>query len=133
VEHLERLAAETEAVPAVNQIELHPYFQNREVKAYGEAHEIATEAWSPIAKGKVLDDPVVTDIAERLGRRPSQVVLRWHIQRDNVVIPKSSNPDRIRENFGLFDFELTAADLERIDSLDRGENGRIGPHPNNFG
>ena len=129
VEHLERLAAETDTVPAVNQIELHPYFQNREVRSYDEEHGIATEAWSPIAQGEVLDDPVVTEIAAKLGRTPAQVVLRWHIQRDNIVFPKSVTPDRIRENFEIFDFEIEPADLEQIDGLDRGEAGRIGPNP----
>ena len=129
VEHLERLAAETDTVPAVNQIELHPYFQNREVRSYGEEHGIATEAWSPIAQGDVLDDPVVTAIAAKLGRTPAQVVLRWHVQRGNIVFPKSVTPERIRENFEIFDFEIEPADLEQIDGLDRGEAGRIGPNP----
>ena len=129
VEHLERLAAETDTVPAVNQIELHPYFQNREVRSYDEEHGIATEAWSPIAQGDVLDDPVVTEIAAKLGRTPAQVVLRWHVQRGNIVFPKSVTPDRIRENFEIFDFEIEPADLEQIDGLDRGEAGRIGPNP----
>jgi 2,5-diketo-D-gluconate reductase A len=129
VEHLERLAAETDTVPAVNQIELHPYFQNREVRSYGEEHGIATEAWSPIAQGDVLDDPVVTQIAAKLGRTPAQVVLRWHVQRGNIVFPKSVTPERIRENFEIFDFEIEPADLEQIDGLDRGEAGRIGPNP----
>ena len=129
VEHLERLAAETDTVPAVNQIELHPYFQNREVRSYDEEHGIATEAWSPIAQGEVLDDPVVTEIAAKLGRTPAQVVLRWHIQRGNIVFPKSVTPERIRENFEIFDFEIEPADLEQIDGLDRGEAGRIGPNP----
>ena len=129
VEHLERLAAETDTVPAVNQIELHPYFQNREVRSYDEEHGIATEAWSPIAQGDVLDDPVVTEIAAKLGRTPAQVVLRWHVQRDNIVFPKSVTPERIRENFEIFDFEIEPADLEQIDGLDRGEAGRIGPNP----
>ena len=92
VEHLERLAAETDTVPAVNQIELHPYFQNREVRAYDEEHGIATEAWSPLAQGEVLDDPAIGEIAERVGRTPAQVVLRWHIQRGNIVFPKSVDP-----------------------------------------
>ena len=129
VEHLERLAAETDTVPAVNQIELHPYFQNREVRSYGEEHGIATEAWSPIAQGDVLDDPVVTEIAAKLGRTPAQVVLRWHVQRGNIIFPKSVTPERIRENFEIFDFEIEPADLEQIDGLDRGEAGRIGPNP----
>jgi 2,5-diketo-D-gluconate reductase A len=132
VDHLERLAAETEIVPAVNQIELHPFFQNREVKAYGDEHGIATEAWSPIAQGEVLDDDTIGEIAERAGRTPAQVVLRWHIQRGNIVFPKSVTPERIRENFEIFDFELEDADLERIDELDRGEAGRTGPHPDRF-
>jgi 2,5-diketo-D-gluconate reductase A len=132
VEHLERLAAGSDTVPAVNQTELHPYLLNEEVRAYGEANGIATQAWSPIAQGNVLDDEVITDIAERLGRSPAQVVLRWHIQRGNIVFPKSTTPERIRENFELFDFELEAGDVERIESLDRGEAGRTGPHPDRF-
>ena len=132
VEHLERLAAETDAVPAVNQIELHPYLLNHEVRAYDEEHGIATEAWSPIAKSQVLDDPVVTEIADRVGRTPAQVVLRWHIQRGNIVFPKSVTPERIRENFEIFDFELEPADIERITGLDRGEAGRTGPNPDKF-
>ena len=132
VAHLERLAAETDTVPAVNQIELHPYFQNREVAAYGREHGIATEAWAPIAQGKVLDDPTLTEIAGRAGRSVAQVVLRWHIQRGNIVFPKSVTPERIRENFELFDFELAPADVETIDALDRGEAGRDGPNPDVF-
>ncbi|HZB06610.1 MAG TPA: aldo/keto reductase [Thermoleophilaceae bacterium] len=132
VEHLERLAAETETVPAVNQIELHPYFQNEEVRSYGEGHGIATEAWSPIAQGECLDDGAIEDVAARHGRTPAQVVLRWHIQRGNVVFPKSSTPERIRENFEIFDFELEPREVEAIDGLDRDEGGRIGPHPDRF-
>ena len=132
VAHLERLAAETDTVPAVNQIELHPYFLNEEVRAYGEAQGIATEAWSPIAQGKVLDDAVIAGIAERLDRTPAQVVLRWHVQRGTIVFPKSTTPSRIRENFELFDFELAPQDVEKIDNLDRGESGRQGPNPDSF-
>ena len=132
VEHLERLAAEAEVVPSVNKIELHPYFLNAEVDAYGRANGIATEAWSPIAQGEVLDDPVITEIAARLGRSPAQVVLRWHIEHGNIVFPKSVTPARIRENFAVFDFELDDRDVERIDALDRGEAGRAGPHPDTF-
>ena len=131
-DHLERLAAETDTVPAVNQVELHPYFQNREVRSYDEEHGIATEAWAPIAQGEVLDDEAVGEIAESVGRTPAQVVLRWQIQRGNVVFPKSVTPERIRENFEIFDFELEDSDLERIDELDRGEGGRNGPHPDRF-
>jgi 2,5-diketo-D-gluconate reductase A len=132
VEHLERLASECEVVPAVNQIELHPYFQNDEVRRYGESHGIVTQAWSPIAQGQVLDDPVIGEIAERLGRSPAQVVLRWHIQRGSIVFPKSTTPARIEENFALFDFELGTEDVALIDALDRGEGGRNGPHPDRF-
>jgi len=132
VDHLERLAAAADVVPAVNQVELHPYLLNEEVRAYGEAHGIATEAWSPIAQGQVLDDPVVGRIADGLGRSPAQVVLRWHIQRGNVIFPKSTTPERIKENFELFDFELEASDMDEIAALDRGEAGRIGPNPDTF-
>jgi 2,5-diketo-D-gluconate reductase A len=132
VEHLERLAAATDVAPAVNQIELHPYLGNREVRAYDEAHGIATEAWSPIAQGEVLDDPLITGIATRLDRTPAQVVLRWHLQHGNIVFPKSTTPSRIEENFRLFDFELEPEDLDAIDALDRSEAGRTGPHPDTF-
>ena len=131
-EHLDRLLTETSVVPAVNQIELHPYFQNEEVRLYGEEHGIATQAWSPIAQGGVLDDPAIGEIADRLGRTPAQVVLRWHIQRGSIVFPKSTTPARIEENFALFDFELDPDDVDRIDALDRGEAGRTGPHPEKF-
>jgi 2,5-diketo-D-gluconate reductase A len=129
VAHLERLAAECDVVPAVNQIELHPYFGNSETDAYGRTHGIATEAWAPIAQGKVLDDPVLDEIAGRVGKSPAQVALRWHIQRGNIVFPKSTTPARIKENFELFDFELEPADVEKVDALNRGEEGRDGPHP----
>jgi 2,5-diketo-D-gluconate reductase A len=129
VAHLERLAAETETVPAVNQIEAHPYFHNDDVRTYGEAHGIATEAWSPIAQGEVLGDPVIGEIADAIGRTPAQVVLRWHIQRASIVFPKSTTPARIEENIQLFDFELDADQVARIDALDKGEAGRQGPNP----
>jgi 2,5-diketo-D-gluconate reductase A len=132
VHHLERLAAEADVVPAVNQIELHPYLLNEEVRAYGEEHGIATEAWSPIKQGEVLRDPLIVEVAEKVGRTPAQAVLRWHIQRGNIVFPKSTTPERIRENFELFDFELEPDDVERINGLDRGEAGRNGPHPDRF-
>ena len=132
VSHLERLAAECDVVPAVNQIELHPYLLNEEVRAFGESRGIATEAWSPIAQGQVLGDPVITEIASRVGRSPAQVVLRWHIQRNSIVFPKSNTPERIEENFRLFDFELDDDAMEQITGLDRGEDGRTGPHPDTF-
>jgi 2,5-diketo-D-gluconate reductase A len=132
VAHLERLAAEADVVPAVNQIELHPYLLNEQVRAYGEAQGIATEAWSPIAQGAVLDDPAITAIAGRLGRTQAQVVLRWHLQRNSIVFPKSTTPSRIQENFELFDFALEPADMAELEALDRGEDGRTGPNPDEF-
>lgn len=132
VEHLERLASETGTVPAVNQIEVHPYFTNEQVRAYGSQNGIATEAWSPIAQGKVLDDSVITGIAEKTGKTPAQVVLRWHIQRGDIVFPKSVTEQRIKDNFALFDFELGSDDLDAISALDKGEDGRTGPNPDTF-
>jgi len=132
VPHLERLAAETDVVPAVNQVEVHPYLTNEAVRAYGLEHGIVTEAWSPIAQGAVLDDPVITGIAEQVGRTPAQVVLRWHVQRGDVVFPKSTTPARIRENFALFDFELDEDAMSAVSGLDRGEDGRTGPNPDVF-
>jgi 2,5-diketo-D-gluconate reductase A len=132
VAHLERLAAETDVVPAVNQIELHPYFQNRDVAEYGSRNGIVTEAWAPLAQGQVIDDATLQEIAQRLGRTTAQVVLRWHIQRGHVVFPKSVTPERIRENFDVFDFELSPDDVAAIDGLDRGEEGRNGPNPDTF-
>jgi 2,5-diketo-D-gluconate reductase A len=132
IEHLERLAAETDTVPAVNQIEVHPYFTNDAVRGYGQEHGIATEAWSPIAQGRVLDDPTIAQVADKVGKSPAQVVLRWHIQRGDIVFPKSVTPSRMKENFELFDFELEPADMEEITALDRGEDGRTGPNPDTF-
>ncbi|MFC8614928.1 aldo/keto reductase [Micromonospora purpureochromogenes] len=132
VPHLERLAAEADVVPAVNQIEVHPYFGNEEVRGYDRRHNIITQAWSPIAQGKVLDDPTVVDVAEEVGRTPAQVVLRWHVQRGDIVFPKSITPQRIAENFQIFDFALDDAAMERISGLDRGEAGRQGPNPDEF-
>ncbi len=132
VDHLQQLIERTETVPAVNQIEIHPYHQNRSVKAWGEGHGIVTEAWSPIAQGGVLDDPVVEGIAARLERAPAQVVLRWHLQKGNVIFPKSTHPERMAMNFDLFGFELSEEDLTAIDGLERGEDGRTGPHPATF-
>src|SRR3954470_20980763 len=123
VEHLERLAAEADVVPAVNQIELHPYLLNDRVDRYGREQGIATQAWSPIAQGAVLDDPAITAIGDKLGRSPAQVVLRWHIERGTIVFPKSATPARIQENFELFDFKLQPGDAKRIEALDRGEAG----------
>ncbi len=132
VAHLERLATEADVVPAVNQVEVHPYFANDAVRAYGREHGIATEAWSPIAQGAVLDDVTIAGIAERVGRTPAQVVLRWHIQRGDIIFPKSVTPERVRANIELFDFELSDEDVATISGLDRAENGRRGPNPDTF-
>ena len=132
VPHLERLAAETGLLPSVNQVEVHPYFTNEQVRAYGRQHGIVTEAWSPIAQGKVLDDPVITGIAETVGRTPAQVVLRWHLQRGDVVFPKSSTRERMAENLAVFDLELDGEQMSAISALDRGEDGRTGPDPDVF-
>ncbi|HNF07523.1 MAG TPA: aldo/keto reductase [Mycobacterium sp.] len=132
VHHLERLARDTETVPAVNQIEVHPYFTNDAVRAYGIEHTILTEAWSPIAQGDVLDDPVVGQIAQKVAKTPAQVVLRWHIERGDIVFPKSSTPQRIRENIDIFDFELSDDQIDELTRLDRGEAGRRGPDPDTF-
>jgi 2,5-diketo-D-gluconate reductase A len=130
--HLERLEAEADLRPAVNQIEVHPYFSNDAVRAYGAELGVATEGWSPIAQGAVLDDPVIAEVAARLGRTAAQVVLRWHLQRGDIVFPKSIKRSRMEENFQLFDFELGPADAAAIDALDRGEPGRGGPNPDVF-
>jgi 2,5-diketo-D-gluconate reductase A len=128
--HLRRLLSEAEVPPAANQIEVHPYLTQDEVRSFDEAHGIATEAWSPIAQGKVLDDPVITRIAERLGRSPAQVTLRWAIQRGDIVFPKSVTRARIEENFDIFDFELSGSDMTSISELNRDE--RTGPDPDKF-
>ena len=131
-DHLARLARETPVVPAVNQIEVHPYFGNEQVRAADAEAGILTEAWSPIAQGDVLDDPVVTDIAGRLDRTASQVVLRWHVQRGDIIFPKTTHEERMRENFAIFDFELSPEDMAAITGLDRGPAGRRGPDPDTF-
>jgi 2,5-diketo-D-gluconate reductase A len=132
VEDLERLLAETDVPPAVNQIEAHPYFSNDALRAFGAEHGILTEAWSPLAQGAVLDEPALVRIAERLGRTTSQVVLRWHLQRGDIVFPKTSSPERMRENLSVFDFELGPDDLATLATIDRGPQGRTGPDPDTF-
>jgi 2,5-diketo-D-gluconate reductase A len=128
--HIERLARECKVVPAVNQIEIHPYFNQDDLRAFDAAHGIVNEAWSPIAQGDVLGDPTIVAVARRVARTPAQVTLRWHIQRGDVVFPKSVNPARIAENFALFDFELSADDMAAITALHR--DGRRGPNPDDF-
>jgi len=131
-DHLHRLVDETDLVPAINQVELHPYLQQAELRKANESLGIATEAWGPIARGgELLTDEVITRIADKHGRTPAQVVLRWHIELGNVVIPKSVTPSRIEENFDVFGFALDAEDMGAIADLDRGE--RTGPDPDQLG
>jgi 2,5-diketo-D-gluconate reductase A len=130
VEDLERLEAETDARPTVNQIELHPRLQQAELRAWHADHQVVTEAWSPLAQGELLDDETIAAIAEKHGKTPAQAILRWHLQLGNVVFPKSVTPERIRENIELFDFELSDAEIAEFERLDRGE--RIGPDPATF-
>ncbi|MDX2919901.1 MULTISPECIES: aldo/keto reductase [Streptomyces] len=128
--HLRRLLDSSTVVPAVNQIEVHPYLTQEPLRAFGAEHAIATEAWSPIAQGKVLSDPTIVRIAERVGRTAAQVVLRWHLQRGDIVFPKSVTLKRIQDNFALFDFELTEGDIGEISALNRDE--RTGFDPDTF-
>jgi 2,5-diketo-D-gluconate reductase A len=129
-DHLQRIVDETGVVPAVNQVEVHPFFDNGAVREADARLGIATEAWAPIAKGRVNDDPTITAISARVDRTPAQVTLRWHLQRGDIVFPKSMHRARMEENFQVFDFELGDDDLAAISELDRGESGRIGPDPN---
>ena len=128
--HLRRLHSESEVPPAVNQIEVHPYLTQEDVRAFCAEHQIAIEAWSPIAQGQVLGDPEIVTVAERTGKSPAQVVLRWHIERGDIVFPKSVTPVRIRENIDIFDFELSAQDMETISALNK--DMRTGPDPDTF-
>lgn len=129
-EHLDRLTEVSDVVPSVNQIEVHPYFQQEDVRAQNAQRGIVTQAWSPIDRGDVAADHVLTSIAAPHGKTAAQVTLRWHLQRGDIAIPKSMNPARMAENFDIFDFELSEQDMERIGGVDRG--GRRGPHPNEF-
>ena len=128
--HLERVIEQTGETPAINQIELHPYFQQRGLRHEHEQLGIVTEAWSPLAQGKVLDDPAIVEIANAHSKTPGQVVIRWHLQLGNVVIPKSVTPERIEQNFDVLDFELSSAEMESIEALDQGM--RTGPDPDTF-
>src|SRR5262249_19775300 len=129
--HLRRLEEECETVPAVNQVEVHPYLTQDEVRAYCAERQIAVEAWSPLARGgELLIEPVIVSVASRLGRSPAQVVLRWHVERGDIVFPKSVTPGRIKENIDVFDFGLPGEDVERISALNR--NQRTGPDPDTF-
>ncbi|MGI8879960.1 MAG: aldo/keto reductase [Jatrophihabitans sp.] len=130
--HLGRILAETDVVPTVNQIELHPFLTQSELRGYDADHEIATEAWSPLGGqgGAVLSDPTIGTLAEKHGKTPAQVVIRWHLELGNIVIPKSAKPARMAENFDVFDFEIAPEDHAMITGLDRG--GRVGPDPDHF-
>jgi 2,5-diketo-D-gluconate reductase A len=128
--HLRKLFSETEVTPVVNQIEVHPYLTQDDVRAFNADHEIITEAWAPIAKGKVADDATINRVAEKHGKTAAQVTLRWHVQRGDVVFPKSVTRERIEQNFALFDFELDEGQMATISGLDRGE--RTGPDPDTF-
>jgi 2,5-diketo-D-gluconate reductase A len=127
-EHLEKIIGETGVVPVINQIELHPDFQQKTTRAFHDTHKITTQSWSPLGQGKLLNNPVIGKIAERLGRTPAQVIIRWHIDNGLVVIPKSVTPSRIVENFNVFDFTLSSDDLAELNALDDA-GARIGPDP----
>lgn len=129
--NLERLIDASGVTPAVNQVELHPGFTQRALRDFHARHGIATESWSPLAQGGVAKDKVILDLAQKHGKSPAQVTLRWHLQNDLIVIPKSVTPARIRENIDVFDFELSAADMAAIDGIKEG--GRLGPDPEVFG
>ncbi|MGA7203814.1 MAG: aldo/keto reductase [Specibacter sp.] len=129
-EHLKRIVDLGGTVPAVNQVELHPRLQQSVLREFNASHGIHTEAWSPLAQGQLLTDAAVKAIASAHGKSPAQVIIRWHLQLGNIVIPKSVTPERIAANFDVFDFELTDADMEAMAALDNG--GRVGPHPNEF-
>jgi 2,5-diketo-D-gluconate reductase A len=128
--HLTRLFGDTDVVPVVNQIEVHPYFAQDGVRSFNAQHRIATEAWAPIAQGRVVDDPTLTRIGGEHDKTPAQVALRWHLQRGDIVFPKSVRRSRMEENFDVFDFELSEVEMADIGSLDR--NDRIGPDPDTF-
>lgn len=128
VEHLEKIIEATGVTPVLNQIELHPKFVQKELRGFHEKHHIATEAWSPLGQGKLIENSELKAIAAAVKRTTAQVMLRWHLQHGFVVIPKSATPSRIKENFEVFDFELSGDQMARIDAMDSAD-GRIGPHP----
>jgi 2,5-diketo-D-gluconate reductase A len=127
---IRRLHAEAEIPPAIDQIECHPYLTQDDVRGFCAEHQIAIEGWSPIAQGEVLEDPTIREIAERVGKTPAQTVLRWHIERGDIIFPKSVTASRIRENFAIFDFELSGEDVGAISALNK--NDRTGPDPDKF-
>lgn len=127
-EHLERIIGETGVVPVLNQVELHPDFQQKPLREFHEKHGIKTQSWSPLGQGHLLANPVITEVAERLGKSVAQVIIRWHMEKGLIVIPKSVTPSRIVENFQVFDFELGEAATKALDALD-GPGNRVGPDP----
>ena len=128
VSHLERIMKETGVTPYINQIELHPFFQQKELKAFHTKHNILTEAWSPLGQGQAIANPLIAEIAKKYNKTSAQVILRWHMELGHVAIPKSITPSRIKENFNVFDFNLSAEDMAKMGTLDSKE-GRIGPNP----
>ncbi len=128
--HLQRLLDETGTVPVLNQVELHPHLPQAALRSFHAQHGIATEAWSPLAQGGLLRDQALVALGEKYAKTPAQIILRWHLQLGNIVIPKSVTPDRIASNIDVFDFELADDDIATVDSLDNG--GRIGPDPDTF-
>lgn len=128
--HLEKLLAKANVAPMVNQVELHPYLQQDALKAFCREHQIAITAWSPLGRGGVLNDPAILEISQEVGKTAAQVVLRWHLQNDTIIIPKSVTPSRIEENAQIFDFELTPKQMDKLQSLNR--NQRFGQDPDNF-
>ncbi|WP_061961831.1 aldo/keto reductase [Demequina flava] len=131
-DHLEQIMDATGVAPVVNQIEVHPYFRNESARIASHEHAIAVEAWGPLGQGAVLNDETIAEIARDVDRAPSQVILRWHLQRGDIIFPKSMRRERMEENMGLFDFGLTEEQIARIDALDQGANGRQGPDPDTF-
>lgn len=127
-EHIDRLVAETGVKPVINQIELHPTFQQAALRAYHQANGIVTQSWSPLGQGTLMDNPVVTSIASKHGKTPAQILIRWHVDMELVTIPKSANPDRLKANFDVFDFSLDADDMATLAKLDGADN-RLGPDP----
>jgi 2,5-diketo-D-gluconate reductase A len=131
--NLRRLFDETGITPVLNQVELHPRFQQKDLRAFHAQHGIATESWSPLGRGTVMDAEALAAIGRKYGKSPAQVIIRWHLDSGLIVIPKSVTPERIRENFDVLDFQLDAQDMEQMARLDTDEAGRIGTHPDNFG
>jgi 2,5-diketo-D-gluconate reductase A len=130
--HLDRIIAETGIVPAVNQIEAHPYFPNNTARAASARHGIAVEAWRPLARGGPLNEPAVRRIALSHAKSSAQIILRWHVQRGDIIFPKTTHPARMKENLSLFDFELSPAEMAVLNNLDQGPAGRLGPDPDTF-